>query len=324
MKDLSSFIRENIMEGYYKPYKRKETDAEIMESVICFAHNRTWEAHDEKWHLEFVAPHDRYMQAIIRNKYWKSPKIFNEIAMTLRCITNNSALLTKLPDGAFAVNEPYIKGNVSKVVPKTDVHNKKNTIKISFKKVGSSQLCSGNLDETKGIMLSCANMLDDEKKEKLGLLLAPERWYSRYDLDNTVTHIKENPKNKFHDEIINAEKVNKVLTNDFKELMTQNPGFTNAVIREAALGEHKFGTDSPAVPNYFFIWDDETPSNSKLYTAEEYLQKLYGAIKVAEKGDEVIAFNKSVNITAGFKSDKNSFDMLKRYAYTAFRIEIFN
>lgn len=324
MKNLSTFVKENIFES------RKISDAELAEGVICYAHNIAWKAKDLKWHLDYATKDNPELKYRVLDMYNKNASKWEEAVQPLRQLTHGQSLLKKMKDGDYIISSDYrgkryFKG---KDVPKTDICNKEGNIRISLKKVGDSQLCSGGINDTKGIMLSCAHLLNDDEKKKLELILDPEKWHSFNELYGTITNIKTRPNDKMYGAIIQAEKDIDFLKKAFVDIFSHNIGFYQAVIREAALGEHKFGKDSIACPNYFFVWDDINPSNSKLYTAEEYLQKLYGELDIDTSTNSVnVATEKSggkVYIKARWKSNTKDDKKWIHYAYNVFEIGTVN
>jgi hypothetical protein len=56
---------------------------------------------------------------------------------------------------------------------------------------------------------------------------------------------------------------------------------SEALVREAALGERKF-TDPRSVPNYFLIWDDS--GNGELYEANKFIKKITPSVKFDVRG----------------------------------------
>lgn len=320
MKTLSNYINEQyINEKYY--FKKKQSRAEIMEYVVCFAHNKIFMEDDEK-NLNYILNetsdvNNHALRNTIKSIYYKNTMTYDKMAMPLNFIRGG---LKKLADNSddltseFKKNSGY--GNFGSRVPKTDIYgvDKKSgkEYKISVKKYDGSEFCSASIKETKGILLNFIDMLNEEDRKKLELLLSAENWYGKNIENYTITDVKKDKNNKYYQEIIAADIKNNEVDKALKEILYRNPEFTNAVIREAALGEKKFGTNAKSCANYFYLWDETNPSNSYAEDAEKFLPKYYMNVNVTDDDSD----KNGATFNVCWKTS------VSHFIYTALRISI--
>lgn len=286
MQSLYKFLTEQ-----YIIESRDMKEAEKMELLVCYAHNSAFMKGNIERNMFFSnsghsVPKD--WKKYVLDKFNNDPEKYIQMVKPLSKIMSG---FKKLQDGASPITNEFLKYAQYNYIPtrmpgKTDIISNDGKYRISVKKNGGAQLCSGSVHDTRGIMLSCADVLSDEDRAKLEALLNPILWYENSDMKNTITDIKKNKNHQFYNDIINAENINKELELAFFDIFARNPKFRKAVIREACTGEHKYGPGAEACANYFYTWDESNPEKSKLETADEFLTRFYNHFNI-EVGDGI-------------------------------------
>jgi hypothetical protein len=224
----------------------------------------------------------------LKDKYLANENILKEIVKPFseNVELKNSKLL-KLQNKSNTVSDEWIKiGNYNSKkpdnTPKTDLYSENKIIKLSLKKFGGSQLMSGGENESKATLIAASNVLSQEEKNELGIILGKMNFTklsggkSIKDLVNADDDFA-----KLYNDITSS---NKAAIEALYKLFEENPNYKTAVIKESMTGKVKFGDYDLAIANYIFSFDVNS-GKSILQTPEEFIEshrfKFYISFKSA-------------------------------------------
>lgn len=239
--------------------------AEDMESVISYAFNKVnglFETDPENiLYVTGNEPTSNSKAEQLMDYYAGNQEELDEL---VKALPKNCGKMRKLPNAAAPTKEWIELGEYGSYkpnnTPKTDVESER--YRISFKKVGGSQLMSGYEQEAHATLMAAANEMNDpDIKAKVNKLF--EKPWLRNINSEKDTAAREDAKER-----------NRDLTNIVRELF-DNKEFKKLVMLEAASGRVKFGADSPSTADMVFVWSDEKPQLSKMYKIDEYIDHIF-------------------------------------------------
>lgn len=141
--------------------------------------------------------------------------------------------------------------------PKTDIilSNKR----ISLKKMGRSQLMSGQKGETSATFHTVLNELHENNKELLSQI---ESWMENMLVvtKNTMTITQQKETGQEAIDFKKAEDAHKKFTKFLREQFKNNVEFRNGVVKEALTGRHKFGRGYP-IAGYVLVFGKDGMTN---------------------------------------------------------------
>lgn len=196
---------------------------------------------------------------------------FDELAMQVISKIDSPALKGKCFEKLKQrgdLTQLYKEQGVKSREPKTDIISKDGSVRISVKKKGG-QFISAQANETRAVFLAVINASSQARSRMADVV----RDY--FDVKKGYAQLKgRQPNEKEKIKMVRQFLLNRLLNFGGKER-------SEALVREAALGEHKF-TDPRSVPNYFLIWDDS--GNGELYEANKFIKKIAPSVKFDVRG----------------------------------------
>lgn len=266
--------------------------AEDYESVIAFAYNKKNYSDELSTDPENV----KYVTGRIATPNSKAEQLMYFYANNQKSI---DGIIDSLPDDLGKMQKLPTKESCTKTwidlggyetttpnkTPKTDILSGK--YRISVKKAGGSQLMSGLYHEARATFMAAAMKLNGEKQaEFINYIeqIFADPWPSRIDSRTEM------------DKRLDASQRNKDLT-VLVQKVCEDKEFKRLVMREAMTGEVKFGENSPNTADRILVWDDITPENSRLYTIDDYLNKIFDKSKI------YVAFKTSGKTSSSLRID---------------------
>ena len=196
---------------------------------------------------------------------------FNELAAQVVSSIDDPALkgrCFKKLKARGTLTQLYVDSGVTSREPKTDIISTDGKVRISVKKKGG-QFISAQGAETMAVFLAVVEN-DSAARNKLADVI--KRFFD-YRKGYAALKGKE-PNEKDKIKIVRRFLLNRLL----------NFGGTSrseALVREAALGEHKFA-DPDSVPNYFLVWDES--GNGEFYEADKFIKQIASSVKFGVRG----------------------------------------
>lgn len=146
-------------------------------------------------------------------------------------------------------------------IPKTDMIllNNDTKYKISLKKMGGSQLYSGNESETKTLFYSVLEKYDNDIINDL----FNDKWEKiNLEDDSNITKIKQDTNHdlytkELYKKVLDSSDTHKILTKKIKELFEKNIDFKKDIIHEMLTGDIKYGGDSDYSATHLLIFSED-------------------------------------------------------------------
>lgn len=249
--------------------------AEDFEYVIAYSHNKNNICELDDDNIEYVTSSEKESSSKLEQLmlfYAQNEQSCKRMSAPLEEVNTK---IKKLQSDYNATKEWGELGKYDKKpnkTPKTDIISEDGKYKISLKKFGGAQLMSGSEWETRATLLACIDYIKNEDDKKLLKSSLEGSWYRPKKDGLTVAQKRANQ----DPELLAAQQNINDLNAKLNDIISNNPEFKMAIMREAATGEIKFGPDSPATANYVLVWDD-VKNNNKLYTIDEYLKHCYNS-----------------------------------------------
>ena len=251
--------------------------SEDFEFVIAYSHNKNNinnenDIIDDSNNIEFVTKKTIETDAKLEQLMLYYAQNEDDCLNMVKPLSNINSALYKAT--STNVTSEWIKlgkykefGNRSNKTPKTDLISKDGNYKISLKKAKGSQLMSGAECEARATLLSCIDYINNDNDKELLYSLVKDQWYKPLKDGKTIKQKTE----EGDVEILKAKSDIKEMSVLLNEIIFRNEKFKEAVIREAATGEIKFGKNSTSTANYVLVWSDEKSHLNRLYTIDEYI-----------------------------------------------------
>lgn len=247
------------------------------EYIIAYSHNKNALNEIDDENIEYVTGrklNNNFKLEQLMLFYSQNEESCKRIVEPLKGINKKFKKLSTLYNTTDAWKEMGQYTRSPNRTPKTDIISEDGKYRISVKKFEGSQLMSGSEQETRATLLSCIDYINNEDDKLLLKSIFKNGWYKPRKDGLTISQKRL----AGDEEISNAQKNIDDINFKLNKIISNNPEFKMAVLREAATGENKFGKDSYSTANYILVWDD-VKNNNKLYTIDEYLNHCYNFIR---------------------------------------------